>query len=167
MHDSNDTPATDTGRAGDVWLATLVVLTVAATVALAAALRLSFPAGDWLQPLLIVGVLVAVGAYYRRRGEAAFVLALEAIAVLVAFSSAFAVLTYAVAATARPWADGQLAAFDAGWGFHAPDIIGPNRPAALAGELAMDRLFLGDPPDRVGRRLAGPHEPAAARWIGS
>ncbi len=104
-------------------MAGLILCTVIATAVLVPAMGLTFPVGDWLQPAATCAGLLAAAAYYHRRRVPNFVLCLQSLIVLVAFSTVFCVLTYAVAATARPYADASLARCDGALGFSAPAIV--------------------------------------------
>ena len=69
-------------------------------------------------------VLLAVaGLYFHFRREETFVLSLVTLLQIVLFSSGYVVLTYVGATTARPFADGLLAGWDAALGFHAADAV--------------------------------------------
>lgn len=104
-------------------LTALVALSIAATVGLVVRLGLVFRPFDAAQPLAIVGGLAGAAAYYRRRGVTNFVATLDALAALVAFTTVYAVLMYAIASTGRPWFDARLAACDAALGFSAPEVV--------------------------------------------
>lgn len=99
-----------------------------ATLALAALLvwmqRLSFDAAGAAAPAGICILLAAVAVFYQRfRPVPGFVLCAKALLVLVAFSSAYSTLMYALATTARPLADPTLAACDASVGLSAGAVV--------------------------------------------
>lgn len=98
----------------------LIGFALLTATALCGARSLVVPPRDLLAPLGLLLMLAGVAAYYRRRGEAAFVLTLTSLAQIVAFVTSFIVLMYAVATLARPLVDRQLAAFDAWCGITAP-----------------------------------------------
>ena len=101
----------------------LLLTTFGLTAAAIVVRRLHVPPSDVAAPLGVVAVLGAALAYFRRRGEAGFVLSLKSLIILVLFSSAFATLTYALATTARPWADARLSVLDAAVGLSAGDWV--------------------------------------------
>jgi len=76
-------------------------------------LGLHFPLGDLVRPLAITALLCSVAVFYHHfRPVPKFVLCTAALAQIVAFSSCFSVLMYAVATTAQPLVDGSLVAVD-------------------------------------------------------
>ena len=81
------------------------------------------PPADLLFPTVVCGSLAVVAARFRSRGEEGFVLCLKALILLVGFSAAFAMLTYVLALSDRPWADARLAAIDAAAGLSAGDVV--------------------------------------------
>lgn len=97
-------------------------LTFLTAAALCGAWSLEVPPRDLLPPAGLLAVLMGLAAYYRRRGEAAFVLSLTSLAQIVAFITCFIVLMYAVATPAPPLIDTQLAAFDAWSGITVPVV---------------------------------------------
>ncbi len=102
----------------------ILLMTTFGLTAAAMVLRgLHVPMSDAAAPLGVAVVLGAALAYFHRRGEPGFVLSLKSLILLVLFSSAFATLTYALATTARPWADARLAATDAAVGLSAGDWV--------------------------------------------
>ena len=105
---------------------TLLFAVVAWTIVAAmVALRISgltFPPGDLVQPVLVCTLLLSAACWYRRMPS--FVLCLTSLTVLVAFSAAFAVLTYAVATSGWPLADAALARWDSHAGISAQAIRG-------------------------------------------
>ena len=100
----------------------LTGLTLLMATALCQAWSLEVPPRDLLPPAGLLAVLMGLAAYYRRRREAAFVLSLTSLAQTVAFVTCFIVLMYAVATSARPLIDTQLAAFDAWCGITVPVV---------------------------------------------
>ena len=111
-----------------------------ATIAIALGMVLAMgrivPPGDLLFPIGVCGSLAVVAARFRARGEKGFVLCLKALILLVGFSAAFAMLTYVMAISARPWADARLAAIDAAVGLSAGDVV-----AWTAGHPTIDLLL--------------------------
>jgi membrane-associated phospholipid phosphatase len=104
-------------------MASVILGTAIGTAILVPVMGLTFPVGDWLQPAATCAGLLAAAEYYHRRQAPNFVLCLQSLIVLVAFSTVFCVLTYAVAAAAPPYADASLARCDAALGFSAPAVI--------------------------------------------
>lgn len=100
----------------------VIALTCMAATGACAVRSLEVPPRDLLPPAGLLAVLMGLAAYYRRRGEAAFVLSLTSLAQIVAFVTGFIVLMYAVATSARPLIDSQLAAFDALCGITVPVV---------------------------------------------
>lgn len=100
----------------------LIGLTCVTAAALCGVQSLEVPLSD-IWPL--AGLLLALAglvAYYRKRGEAAFVLSLTSLAQIVVFVAGYVVLMYAVATLGRPLVDRQLASFDAWCGVSVPAI---------------------------------------------
>src|SRR5579863_5608674 len=81
---------------------------------------LQVPAAHIGAPVALVTALLALAHYYRRRGEASFVLCLSALSEIVAFATCYVVAMYALATPAQPLVDGQLASFDAWCGVLVP-----------------------------------------------
>lgn len=100
----------------------LIGLTCVTAAALCEVQSLEVPLSDvWpLAGLLLA--LAGLALYYRKRGEAAFVLSLTSLAQIVLFVASYVVLMYAVATFARPLMDRQLAAFDKLCGVSVPAI---------------------------------------------
>ena len=85
---------------------------------------LVFPAADLFEPVGTCAALLALAGFYQAvRPAPNFVLVLKALCVLVAFSSVYSVLMYAVAACGRPLADSMLAQADAALGLSAPAVV--------------------------------------------
>jgi membrane-associated phospholipid phosphatase len=102
----------------------LTVLTGILTACLIAIKGLVFPWGDAITPLVTCGVLVSLATFYQAvRPAPNFVLVLKSLAVLVAFSSVFSVLMYALASCGRPLADSMLAHADGALGLSAPSVV--------------------------------------------
>ncbi len=125
-----------TGPVSNYVLGAMVLLTMGLAAVLVPAAGLHFPRADWVQPSVVCAGLAAAAVYYHRRRVPSFVLCLKALIVLVSFSTAFSVLTYAVAALGRPLADNHFDAADAWLGFSAPAVVGwVNSRPWLAGLL--------------------------------
>ncbi|HEV3006962.1 MAG TPA: phosphatase PAP2 family protein [Pirellulales bacterium] len=106
--------------------------------------RLEFPPADLVKPLGFLSALVGAAAYYRRRGEARFVLCLVSLAQVLAFVACYTVLMYVTATAASPLADGPLAAFDAACGLEVPAVrawAGAHPFAEILLGLAYDTLL--------------------------
>lgn len=87
-------------------------------------LGLDYPVGDFATPVVILTVLSGVALFYQRvRPTPNFVCCTAALMQLVAFSTAFVVLTYCIAATGKPLVDEQLAQFDQSLGVHVPAVM--------------------------------------------
>lgn len=105
---------------------------------------LELPPRDLVAPVGLVLALAGAGAWYARRGEAAFVLSLTSLAHVVAFAACYIVLMYAAATINRPLVDEQLAAFDVWCGVTAPAVRGwaQSHPwVNLAFNFAYDTLL--------------------------
>ncbi|HEV3339506.1 MAG TPA: phosphatase PAP2 family protein [Pirellulales bacterium] len=98
----------------------LTALLLAVTCLVCWRQSLEVPAADVGPPVALVAALIALGHYYRRRGEDSFVLCLTALAQIVAFATCYVVAMYALATPTWPLVDRQLAAFDAWCGVHVP-----------------------------------------------
>jgi hypothetical protein len=83
---------------------------------------LDVPAADVWPPAALVGALLALATYYRRRGETSFVLCLTALSQIVAFATCYVVSMYAFATFACPLVDSRLAAFDGWCGVRVPRV---------------------------------------------
>ncbi|HEX5444762.1 MAG TPA: hypothetical protein VFW87_13065, partial [Pirellulales bacterium] len=70
----------------------LIGFTLFTATALCGARSLVVPTRDLLAPVGLLLMLAGLAAYYRRRGEAAFVLSLAALAQIVAFVTSYIVL---------------------------------------------------------------------------
>jgi membrane-associated phospholipid phosphatase len=102
----------------------LTVLTGVVTALLFAVRGLSFPLSDVWEPTITCLALLAVGAFYRFvRPAANFVLTTKALAVLVGFSTLYAMLMYAIATCGRPLVDASLARADETLGLSAPATV--------------------------------------------
>jgi membrane-associated phospholipid phosphatase len=127
---------------------TMVGLTVFCGVTAAALIGingLTFPAGDLFEPAGTCAALLALAAFYQAvRPAENFVLVLKSLCVLVAFSSVYSVLMYAVATCRWPLADSMLARADAALGLSAPAVVrfvGEHRGLALFMWLAYFSLI--------------------------
>ncbi|MFM9960690.1 MAG: phosphatase PAP2 family protein [Planctomycetaceae bacterium] len=101
----------------------LVALTAASIFSLVRLLELSFPAADLVKPSLIVVGLGLFAEFYRRRQNEQFVTIIAALMQIVAYSTCFTTLMYAVCALNRPLVDAQMMRFDAACGIHLPSIV--------------------------------------------
>ncbi len=102
----------------------LTLATGIATALLFAVRGLSFPSGDVWEPMLTCLALVGVAAFYRWvRPAANFVLTAKALAVLVGYSTLYALLMYAIATCGRPLVDAALARADESLGLSAPATV--------------------------------------------
>lgn len=102
----------------------LTLLTGVFTAVLIAFQGLVFPPADFFEPLATCAILLTLAAFYQTvRPAPNFVLVLKALCVLVAFSTVYSVLMYAVAACGWPLADWMLARCDAALGLSAPEVI--------------------------------------------
>lgn len=101
----------------------LIALTGACLFSLVKLLGLSFPATDLVKPSLIVGGLGLFAEFYRRRQNEPFVTIIAALMQIVAYSTCFTTLMYAVCALSRPLVDKQMMSFDAACGIHLPTIV--------------------------------------------
>jgi len=102
-----------------------LALVTGITTALLFAIRgLSFPLADVWEPTFTCLALLTVAAFYRFvRPAANFVLTLKALTVLVAYSTLYAMLMYAIATCGRPLVDGALARADETLGLSAPATV--------------------------------------------
>jgi membrane-associated phospholipid phosphatase len=98
----------------------LTALLLAVTCLVCWGQPLEVPPADVGPPVALVAALLALGHYYRRRGETSFVLCLTALSQIVAFATCYVVAMYALATPTWPLVDRQLAAFDACCGVHVP-----------------------------------------------
>lgn len=102
----------------------LILGVVALDALLIALLGLEFPVGDFATPVVILTVLAGVAIFYQRiRPTPNFVCCTAALMQLVAFSTAFVVLTYCIAATGQPLVDRELARFDESLGVQVPLVM--------------------------------------------
>ena len=130
----------------DSQVKTAIVLSMlAVNLVLLHQLNLRFPAGDAIQPVLFAVVLGGVAWFYRCvRPVPQFATCAGALLQLIVFSSAFTVLMYAIAATAAPLADAQLAGVDRALGVHVPALMAAvaEHPALrVVLHLAYDTLL--------------------------
>ncbi len=102
----------------------LALMTGVVTVLLFNFRGLSFPLADVWEPTLTCLALVGVAAFYRYvRPAANFVLTAKALAVLVGYSTLYAMLMYAIATCGRPLVDAALARADETLGLSAPATV--------------------------------------------
>jgi membrane-associated phospholipid phosphatase len=101
-------------------LVAIVSWTIVATMVALRAAGLTFPLADLTQPVLCCLGLTVAAWWYRRTPS--FRLCLTSLAVLVAFSTTFVLLTYALAASPWPLANAGLAWWDAKVGCSATAI---------------------------------------------
>lgn len=105
----------------------VIAALVFATLALCAALMwpqgLVFPPGDAVQPLSVIAGLSALAMWYQRRGVDNLALCFRSVITLVAFSTCYSVLMYAVAAAGWPLADRSLLELDRALGLSASDVV--------------------------------------------
>lgn len=115
----------------------LSIVTGVVTVLLFALRGLSFPLADVWEPALTCLGLLAVAAFYRFvRPAPNFVLTAKSLALLVGYSTIYAMLMYALATCGRPLVDQTLARTDAALGLSAPATVAwANAHPTLAGIL--------------------------------
>ena len=101
----------------------LIAITIGTAVTIAWQRDLHFPIRDWVRPVGLCGLLWIAKAYYQKRAVENFAACLQAMVYLVAFSTSFTVLTYAVATLGSPLVDAQLMSCDQALGIHLPDIV--------------------------------------------
>jgi membrane-associated phospholipid phosphatase len=102
----------------------LILGVVGLDALLIALLGLEYPVSDFATPVVILTVLAGVAIFYQRvRPTPNFVCCTAALMQLVAFSTAFVVLTYCIAATGQPLVDAELARFDESLGVQVPAVM--------------------------------------------
>jgi hypothetical protein len=122
----------------------LTALLVVVTYAVSQLHCLLVPTDDLWPPVALIGVLLALAYFYRRRGEASFVLCLSALSQIVAFATCYVLAMYTLATLGWPLVDARLAAFDAGCGIHVPHLCqwAENHPSlAVVLRIAYDSLL--------------------------
>lgn len=101
----------------------LIALTGASVSPLANCLGLSFPAVDFVMPCAIVGGLGLIAEFYRRKQDEQFVTIVAVLMQLVAYTTCYTTLMYAVCALGQPLIDEQMMSFDAVCGVHLPSVV--------------------------------------------
>ena len=102
----------------------LIGLTLMLGLALIDAKHLVFPPADAVGPALVCLGLAGVAFFYHGyRPAPNFVLCAKALLVLVAFSTAYSLLMYALAAGGRPLGDAKLAEIDGSLGLSAGEAV--------------------------------------------